>query len=223
MRKNKVKKVPAAKEEKTVFYRHIVELSPMINNDEVVIYMTECITNIDEMKKVVRFRESAFSTPTIVIARPIFEEEKDVLLSLALKHNLVYRLTDHCQEESRTTHFLDCIYRFKDRIDFVKMYTTMKDNFDASRFLAMEIGLNYFDCMSSGCPRDLFLLYQTMLRVNPNIDLTTEVYPIGSYQKEKYGNRDWYTLQDFKEMVNEEELADFLKMFSTYQGRLALL
>lgn len=190
----------------TLFFRNIFELSPMINNDEVVVYASKPLS-ADDVKGVFT---GMFDSPRVVVSRPIYEFEKDLVSSKIVRVPL---------EDGAVplTHFLDSFYKTMESIKFLSQ---MKKNTGEalspreklSKFLSFDIGNQYYDCMSGGASREQIYIWKLFLDLD-YIDLDEQVYPKSSREG---GENSWYTLRDciveFSKCDVDKDVEDAMNM-----------
>lgn len=151
-------------------FRNIVELSPMINNDELVFYSVERIEHaqVAEMIRTGRLR----------LSRPLFEQEFAAGLNpgKATKTDL--------ENIPELTRWLDAFFQIKEQ---AKFWMSLKPGTSPASVIATLIGQDYYDCMSGGCPKAKMEIYK-VLASHPSVDQNEHVYP----------NKDgWLTFKDF--------------------------
>lgn len=131
-------------------FRYIIERSNMSNNDEIVCYAN---------KKGIKFPEHI---GRVVICRDIFEEEGLDTKSVArLEYN----------KQSKLTSLLDAFFTIKKEIDFFNK----KCGWNESQTLAHIIATDFYDCMSSGMPREKLRIIKYLCK-NPKINKKEIVY-----------------------------------------------
>lgn len=186
-------------------YRVIVELTCMMNNDEIFFYTKKKITT-DDLSTYIhtsRFMDK----PHVALCRPVYQQEIDAGLDIS-KRGEMYR-----SEFPDITLLLDAYYVLKGQADlwFREIPKKVgKPLGTPSDFLAIHIGSSAYDCMSGGMPLwEGYICYY--LCQHPAIDLDALVYP--GKDRSKGGedgepNKDsWYTLRDW--LSHERNVPDF--------------
>jgi hypothetical protein len=172
----------------TGFFRNIVELSDMSNNDEHVFYTADRLRFEDKETLEKVFPPRPFKNPRLILSRPVFNIEIEKGLKTVI--GVVYDSMSVRPPEE--TLFFDAIFQIKGAVDVVKSWPK---EWNPSEFLATYIGNRFYDCMSGGMSRvELSILYH--LCKNPLIDQEVDVYP----DKE---NEAWTKIKDFIKEVEE--------------------
>lgn len=191
--------------EKTAYFRWIVELSCMPNNDEYVIHSAQQ-TNYTEFEKVKQriFNITPLFDPYLVICRPVFLEE------IKAELNTRFQGHDYNEKAPEITKTLDALYKLleavKGRMEFFG-----EEHRNVTSILGDIIAQQFYDCMSSGMPIPALIACRILIK-KYKCDLTTEVYP--------RADRTWNTLADF--MEETKGFSDEEKKLTPYIANLLL-
>lgn len=189
-----------------MIYRHLIEMSPIMNNDVHIVYTTKPLIGElweDYKKKIKKIKR--YTEPQMILYRPVYSEEN------IQNTNTVSKFDEKVEE---ITLLLDSLYKIKEFLSSMIKIRNKNIN-DAlsksSSYLAMFIGTAYYDCMSGGMNLyDMVIL--KYLVSNPGIDKNEKVYP---------GNKDkWFTIQDWLEENNVKNLPNFTDLISKYRNKL---
>ena len=189
-------------------WRNVVEMSPMVNNDEVIFY-TDTEATPEEAKQV--FPPGSFDSVKLVISRPVFDFE------LAEGLDTTYKGPKHSWRDDTKKEIVPDITRFLDAYFIIKQEAEvfkeiMGEKFSPTWFIAHHVAYSFYDCMSGGFPAYELMLCR-LLAQDVRIDLDNYVYPAGKEHQEKTG-RDHYTLLDFlnETQGTQERFQDKLKL-----------
>lgn len=138
----------------TKYWRTVIELSVMINNNEIVVYSEAEIVKVDQNIT------DRFGRAMIALSRPVFEEEQ-----LALKGT-----RKEAETTSQLTKKLDAIYKLG------QIWSAMKGHTSFSKFIEHHIAFSYYDCMSGGMPTAEIDVVRRLL-VTEKLDPNTRLYP----------------------------------------------
>jgi len=183
---------------KTKWWRSIIEMSTMINNDEYIFYTRKEIKQ-DEVAE--HFTSGLLSKPRLVISRPVFRGE----VIPEKKGYSVWKAPKLPKE----THILDSLFRIKDNLIFL----ITKAKIEPSKAVAHILGTEYYDCMSGGCPTYMLALLKTIVE-KYKLNLDEDVYP----GEDPSG--DWVTLKDFVD--NNKDLPDMRDVLGQFPKLLPL-
>lgn len=159
--------------EKPKIYRTLVSHDIMINNNELVEYFSHKITGEE-------------SGGRLVLCREVFQEELDAGLDIN------YRGSIWDEEIPKVTRVLDAYYRVR---TFFEVWEDIQERtpdpsytpMSLSTLLTHQIAINYYDCLSGGCPSAMLSVFRHIIE-KYNIDRSLEVYP---------SDDKWYTIDDF--------------------------
>jgi hypothetical protein len=165
--------------EQTKYWRNIAELSPLNNNDEVVWFS---LSEVDYKEFYEKAKEDAthhWCNPTLVISRPVFEEEIKDGLSI---HSNVKSL--EFSEQPEITNTLDGLYKL-----LVSLQNKLRYDKTIGNAINDTIAYEYYDCMSTGMRIPAIIACRILIK-QYSVDLSLETYPNGDQ---------WYTLKDWME------------------------
>lgn len=172
-------------------YRNVVELTEMVNNDEIVFYTDEKIVDLEKNFP----KRNYFSNPRLRFSREVLREEISAGLK-PIKGKIFETYAENGGKEVPfLTQLLDSLEVIKAGIAFHKKICSKdpckRDN-APSLFLSNLVGSNYYDCMSSHMPASMLLCIHYLMDNYPSVNWDTDVYPGKEGSLEK-----WYTLRDF--------------------------
>jgi len=178
---------------KTEIQRAIIEMSCMINNDEVIYHFI----SQDSLEKVLPKLKGRFNDPHIRCVRPVFKEEIQQGLDPTKNWTTddIFAYIDKHEENPfpKITRALDALYILHRRIEI----SVGKLQRDPKEAIVQFIAYEYYDCMSGGCsPYSLAMcryLYEKY-----GFDLDEEVYPAS---EGKGNDNGWYTMKMFLEHI----------------------
>jgi hypothetical protein len=177
-----------------VKYRNIVERSTLKNNDEYVFYTSLFLDRTDErVSKLVAeaIPGTNFATSRLMVSRPVFEAEN---------LNTEYRGSLHGEKREEITKLLDAFFTMQLSLSWKsKLFHDHGVPVSPSKLLAEYIAYQYYDCMSEGMHHWQVSIARYLCK-NPDIDLSTEVYP-----NSRKGDDGWHTLQDFLNETSDAE------------------
>jgi hypothetical protein len=170
-------------------WRNIVELSDMSNNDEVVLFSNEELTQ-DTLPNTVN--KTFLYNPTLKLSRPVFDFEIKEGLNINFQGpTLDWDDENNNENPPEITKFLDAYFLIKQKAQF---HTEIFKS-TPSKFLARHIAYSFYDCMSGGMP-----IYELMicrlLAKDERIDKSTDVYPSSKGET-------WTNLNDFLNETND--------------------
>lgn len=179
-------------------FRNIVSRGPMVNNDEIVFY---------SVQEIVEVPISAGPNCRIIFSRPHYEEEGRVFSRENVKIDLFEDYQNHASE---LTKIVDGVYRFYNSLNvYSQRMSIFKSDVTAQGFIANELSVNYYDCMSGGM--DSFCCaFIRILCERADVDKTHEVYT--RYEKDANGDDVLLpiTIRDF---MNEHPLKEDYRPF----------
>ena len=157
-------------------YRHIIEVSPMSNNDEHVFYQPNELFSPSQV--------STFLEPRTILSRPVHQEE----INEGLDVN--YQGPVNRGNDPLSTQILDAFYLFKNYGQAWKDLTKDKKNLKnpLNKTIA-HFTQKFYDAMSGGMPKSEISLIH-FLAQSDEANLNLKIYP-------SYEGDDWYTLKDF--------------------------
>jgi len=135
-------------------FRSIVERSPMVNNDEHVVYTARAMTVGDARGR-------------LVLSRPVYDLE--VSAGLVTEDGDLFG-----RREPEATSLIDAHWRVKSAFDGYAAAGMFDGNLD--RAVAHYIACSYYDCMSGGCPTHVLSILRHACEEFA-IDGGAEVYP----------------------------------------------
>lgn len=180
----------------TGFYKLIVEMSIMSNNDERVFITDHMIDykEFDNFKHTLKI--NSFQNPTFVFCRPIFEEENS-------KHKIGDSFSYEL-ETNKDSLFLDSLFSFVEKVNSRKEFCILCGiDFNVSDFIYKYIGDSFYDCMSGGMNTDHIRLCKELIK-RYNIDTNLNVYP--------KDQNEWYDLNDWLDEVKNISEFEFKKL-----------
>lgn len=137
------------------YFRVVIELSNMINNNERVSYnLGEPDPDLGRMEHRVR------------ISRPVLLEE------IRQGIDIRYHGDKHEEKAPKITLLMDSLWMIVDQAGFWSCLSSSS----FSSFIAHEAAYNYYDCMTGGCPHYYFLLLAHLCTL-PGVNLKEPVYP----------------------------------------------
>lgn len=166
----------------STYYRHLIEMSQMCNNDEYVMY-TESIDPPTIPGNMI----GMFDTPRVVMSRRVHDSED--ITDIECKLGKMIRVYE---KESDDTEIYDTLAKLRKFVEFSKLC-----EMSSSKAIAFRVANQYYDCMSGGMSvYEMVLLYNFCKR--DDIDKNEKVYP-NSNESGK-----WYTIKDFIESVEKD-------------------
>lgn len=185
----------------TSHWRLIVEFSCMKNNDEHVFFTGAEITSQNFRVAFEKLKPSLslsqlFDEPSLIICRPVYQEEFDLGLSISRGVSVFD------EDAPEITKILDGLYKLLDEIKNRLKY--FKPELCTPIHILDEIiASHYYDCMSGGMPTGMVVACRRMIK-SFDLDLSHPVYPgkkpspRDARLVEIIGNKEgWYTLKDF--------------------------
>jgi len=172
-------------------FRNIVELSPMINNHEVV-FFSNVIQTYETIHK-------TNSTARLRLSRPVFQQEVDAGL------NLQFNGAIEKEAAVEITKWIDALWQIREQVKFWKQVQPAST---PDFILAHLIGTDYYDCMSGGCPLFKMEIYKA-LASHPSINPAEPVYPAGDK---------WSTLSDFLKEAGPARESPLLLQLGDLEG-----
>lgn len=152
----------------------------MVNNDEQAVYGTSIIS-----RETIKAQGAS-----LVIARPLFQEEVDAGLNLEF-HGM---LMDENPPE--ITLWLDALFRLIQGMLHPMDLIPGGAQISPSERLAQFIATNYYDCMSGGCPTHVLAILKNLCE-DPRVNLRNPVYP---------SKESWADIADFLKDVGNANL-----------------
>lgn len=180
---------------KMTIFRNIVEMSNMVNNDEVV-FFTDHEVDCKNVKNYVKY-SSCFEEPWLRFSRQVLKDEIEAGL------NTKYTGDSFKENKPEITQAIDGFYKLLVSLD---IYVN-KLNVDPGDAVVNYISAYFYDCMSGGCDTYSLAACRYLIKKH-NIDLSKEVHP-------GYGKEDkWSTLKDFLNEIKDIPEINFGKYLS---------
>ena len=187
-----------------MIYRHLIEMSSIMNNDVYIIYNIKPLTGKlwEDYKK--EIKKTRYVEPQRMLYRPVYPEEN-------IKNTNTISKFDEKVEE--ITLLFDSLYKIKEFLSSMIKVKNKNINDKLSNnsfYLAMFIGTAYYDCMSGGMNLyDMVIL--KYLVSQPEINKNENVYP---------GKDKWFTIQDWLEEENVKNIPDFIDLINKYRSKI---